>query len=374
VPDSTTGAGGPTSVTVAVPAHGVWLPVPTRSAALLVLIAAILELLGRLIDSTGVTVAAAAALGAVVSDAALTPRIAGIRVRRDLATRLTAGLGTTVRLTMSAPTGRRGGRRPVTVRYDSPALPPVLVVTPTLRAGHEAVAQPTATPQHRGRWDEDGLFTVAAYSPLGGFVRRHSIPVSGAVWVHPAPAPPLLLPEADSGRGAGSSQSPRSGSGTEFFGIREWRSGDTPSAIHWRASARRSQLIVMERERPVHSALLVVAAPIKEPDEKWERAIARTAAAAVIALRSGRTVVTVCASTWSSPRDAHDLLDWFAALAPNAPPDPATLSAALRAGGRGCAVVWLAGYALPADVVAAGKAAGVGSFTSAAALIEPAHR
>lgn len=43
---------------------------------------------------------------------------------------------------------------------------------------------------------------------------------------------------------------PRAGSGTEIFGVREYRPGDALRRIHWRSTARRGELIVREFEPP----------------------------------------------------------------------------------------------------------------------------
>ncbi len=43
---------------------------------------------------------------------------------------------------------------------------------------------------------------------------------------------------------------PRAGSGTEMFGVREYRPGDPLRRIHWRSSARHGELIVREFEPP----------------------------------------------------------------------------------------------------------------------------
>ncbi len=43
---------------------------------------------------------------------------------------------------------------------------------------------------------------------------------------------------------------PRAGSGTELFGVREYRPGDSLRRIHWRSSARHGELVVREYEPP----------------------------------------------------------------------------------------------------------------------------
>ncbi len=49
-----------------------------------------------------------------------------------------------------------------------------------------------------------------------------------------------------------------SGSDGEFYGIREYRSGDSPRFIHWRTSAKRNVLVVKQLERLEDVTLHVV--------------------------------------------------------------------------------------------------------------------
>jgi uncharacterized protein (DUF58 family) len=315
---------------------------------LLLLLATILELLGRLIDSTGVTIASAAAVGAVISDALLTPGVTLGTIRRRIPSRMTVGVPVAVEVTIEARTRRLlGSRRPV-VLIDSPAgLDSGRIVTPALRSGEHSVAQRMALPVRRGHWSEGGVIVVEAYSPLGGFVRRATQSFAGGWVVHPPSAPPLRLPEPAGGELLGSTSSQRSGTGTDFFGIREWRGGDPSSAIHWRASARRNQLVVMERERPGRPALVVLVGVAGE-DNDWEQRVARAAATAVRALQSGRPVVLVADTDFVNPATPRDVLDWFAAVGPAADADVETIRTAMRGAGRGAAVLWLGSAAMPA--------------------------
>src|SRR5205823_4067005 len=43
---------------------------------------------------------------------------------------------------------------------------------------------------------------------------------------------------------------PRAGAGSELFGVREYRRGDSLRRIHWRSSARRGELVAREYEPP----------------------------------------------------------------------------------------------------------------------------
>jgi uncharacterized protein (DUF58 family) len=345
-------------------------PHPTRAAALLLVIATILELLGRLIHSTGVTVAAAAALGAVIGDAALSPRIAGLKVSRTGPDRLALAVPSTVALTIMSPSGRGGGRRSIVLIDRHPALSTARVVTPSLRAASRASATYRVVPELRGRWEDAGEIVVEAFSPLGGFVRRRHVPVTGELLVHPAPAVPYRLPDIAAGVATGATLSPRSGVGTDFYGIREWRSGDAASAVHWRASARRNRLVVTERERPASSAL-VIGCDRPAPAAVWEPALGRCAATAVAALRAGRKVVLVAQHGTTAPTTARDVLDWFADVGPVPLEDRGRLPAALKDAGGGATLLWLsdrAGTEIAATARHAGATAVVAPLSESGAF------
>lgn len=66
----------------------------------------------------------------------------------------------------------------------------------------------------------------------------------------------------------------------EFFGLREWQSGDSPKWIHWRTTARLNELAVrqFEQQRRFELCFLVDAFAASEADcEKTERAISLAA-------------------------------------------------------------------------------------------------
>jgi uncharacterized protein (DUF58 family) len=175
---------------------------------------------------------------------------------------------------------------------------------------------------------------------------------------------PLRLPEPGAGVADGAATSRRAGAGTDFFGIREWRSGDAATAIHWRASARRSRLVVVERERPGRPSLLV-AVDTAVDEEQWEHALARAAATAVLALRSGQAVALLAGSTTAAPTRPRDLLDWFAALGPVAPLEPATLRAAMGTASAGGTVLWVGDTGVPPQVAGHARAAGLTAIAAA---------
>ena len=79
----------------------------------------------------------------------------------------------------------------------------------------------------------------------------------------------------------------------DFFGLRDWRAGDSRSRIHWRTSARRGSLSVREFERQ-HEQNLILLADLWLPDEptpeeldNLELAISFTATAVAEQCRRG---------------------------------------------------------------------------------------
>jgi uncharacterized protein (DUF58 family) len=217
--------------------------------------------------------------------------------------------------------------------------------------GAVAVAPVTTTPPRRGVWTGGGSIEVEAYSPLGGFVRRRTLRLDGPVWIHPAPAPAFRLPQIPTGAVHGASPTARAGGGTDFFGIREWRVGDAATAVHWRASARRNQLVVMERERPTHSGLLIVCGGAGD-DANWEVAVARAAATAVAAFRGSRTLVLVGGGEALTPASTQEILDFFAKLPDGTAPAAAMVADAIRTVGSAPTVLWLATDVLDPAVAA----------------------
>ena len=123
---------------------------------------------------------------------------------------------------------------------------------------------------------------------------------------------------------------PRAGSGTEMFGVREYRPGDPLRRIHWRSSARHGELIVREFEPPGVHTLGIFCDPSPPTPEAADQ-IARIAASeAWDCLRAGGRVVLWAPGAESSlpgeSRSLWALLEWLArypykpdALVPQAP-------------------------------------------------------
>ncbi len=116
---------------------------------------------------------------------------------------------------------------------------------------------------------------------------------------------------------------PRAGSGTEIFGVREYRPGDPLRRIHWRSSARHGELIVREFEPPGVQTLGIFCDP-SPPTPQAADQIARLAAS----------------EAWDCLRSGGRVVLWAPGAEPSRPDESRSLWALLE---------WLARYPYPAD-------------------------
>lgn len=125
-----------------------------------------------------------------------------------------------------------------------------------------------------------------------------------------------------------SAAAPRAGSGSELFGVREFRPGDPLRRIHWRSSARRGELVVREFEPPGVQTLGIFCDP---------RPAGRAAADQIARLAASEA--------WDCLREGGRAVLWSPGLEPTAPREQRDLWALLE---------WLARYPeLPAGADAA---------------------
>ncbi len=114
---------------------------------------------------------------------------------------------------------------------------------------------------------------------------------------------------------------PRAGSGTEMFGVREYRPGDPLRRIHWRSSARHGELIVREFEPPGVQTLGIFCDPSPPTPEAADQIARLAASEAWDCLRAGGRVVLWAPGAEPSPpsdsRSLWALLEWLARY-PNA--------------------------------------------------------
>ena len=115
---------------------------------------------------------------------------------------------------------------------------------------------------------------------------------------------------------------PRAGSGTELFGVREYRPGDSLRRIHWRSSALHGELVVREYEPPGVQTLGIFCDPNPATADVADQ-LARIAAS----------------EAWDSIRNGGRVMLWGPGLTPSAPGEARSFWAALE---------WLARYPQPA--------------------------
>lgn len=111
----------------------------------------------------------------------------------------------------------------------------------------------------RGTWTL-GPLKISSQFPLGIGEKHQTVLQQQTLTICPAPAHLLSswrLREDELAAAAHSRMRTHGAAEDEFYGIREYRSGDNHRAVHWRSSARHGQLMVRE-QRPVRRAELVI--------------------------------------------------------------------------------------------------------------------
>jgi len=180
-------------------------------------------------------------------------------------------------------------------------------------------------------------------APLGLRQRKRSVDIPLRLIVHPMEVPVVVPPPR---AGADSTEWQLSRSGTDVHGIREWRPGDEASQVHWRSSARRGRLVVLEREIPKAGGLALLLAA-DSPLDDWEAVVAVGAWTGATAVRAGREVLLVAdvgGGAEQGPDDATTILDWCA-QSKAALPTAEQLRGAFAFAGRGGDVAVAAGPA-----------------------------
>lgn len=121
-----------------------------------------------------------------------------------------------------------------------------VIAAPSLRPGESARVRMTLTPLRRG-WLQFDAVRLLQPDPLGLCYAVLTVPLPGQLLSRPQvwPMPAFELPRP-AARQHAQSASRRRGEGLEFFALRDYRPGDPPKFIDWRASARRGIPIVRQ--------------------------------------------------------------------------------------------------------------------------------
>lgn len=148
----------------------------------------------------------------------------------------------------------------VSAQKDQRPLRPA-VLFPYVAAGHSHKAAYRGRLLRRGRY-RLGPLRVSTAFPFGLLVGRFTCAERHTLLVYPRLGR-LRRDWAARRREAFTGvhqREPRAGADGDFFGTRPWQQGDSLRQVHWRASARRGELVVRQREQPRHRDVAVVLA------------------------------------------------------------------------------------------------------------------
>lgn len=254
----------------------------TRTAILLPFCALALWVAGSLVDLE-VFYVMAAALVAVEAVSLVLALLAGggLRADREVPARIRQGETVPIRLTVRCERGT--GLSSFLVRDRIPAADgaePAAWISGLGRG--DAVAVEFEIPATlRGEHDL-GPVEVLCQDPLGLFRRRRRLACPGKLLVQPRWEPVDFPPLPGRRRSALVSGEHASveGGGEEFFGIREYRRGDSLRHVHWRTTARNGKLTVRQFENEAHPDIALYVDTAAPNDEEDASALDRCAAVA----------------------------------------------------------------------------------------------
>jgi uncharacterized protein (DUF58 family) len=174
----------------------------------------------------------------------------------------------------------------------APAAEPL----PSLAAGARVVLSLGLIAARRGVY-ELGALQAATLFPTGLVKPSRYLPAPARLVVHPRfdRLPDFDLPSA--GLCDGGARAVRR-EGEDFGGLRDWREGDRPRDVHWRAYARSGRLVVRETvdEGRAAVALVLDTGPVgKGREAGLEAAVSKAASVAEVLLRRGRALDLVLA-------------------------------------------------------------------------------
>lgn len=290
---------------------------PTRKGVALAAGAVILFMIGANIQAGWLYVLGASLAGVVIAGVIL-PRSALRRLSFTRAAPSTARVGEEVEVSLRVLGAVRGpfhGHDSFLGGYGFLA-----------EGSSDAALETVVLPSRRGIYS-GGRITVVSGFPFGLGKATRTDEVSGDIIVHPHWVDLASLPvlEAASAPNEAFHDRRRRGGGLDFFGIREYRPGDSLRHVHWRSTARGGRLLVREyEEQPAARLALLLHArgPIgEEPNTTFEDAVSCAASFALYALGAGHPVALFSDSaagmkTLLDPTRA-EMLDWLAEVEPS---------------------------------------------------------
>jgi uncharacterized protein (DUF58 family) len=291
-----------------------------------------------IVENRWLLLLAGASFGLTLASYVLRPRVFGLNFVVDGPTRTRVGEQVTFTVHV-----RNTGTRTTTaaqVRHVVLGLEEVVLVVPPLPAGECVAAKLTHTATER-KSAAERAFVATSTAPFGLRSAAAVDVIRQPMIVHPAPVAPALV-QVFGGGGGDAATTVVSRSGLDVHGIRDFRFGDAARDVHWRTTARRGRLVVLEREEQLdRTVVMLIAGAGMEPD--WEPLVARAASTAVALARAGSPVFLVSGQSDLASvvsKRPMELLDWYAALdGPQQPTGEHVDTALARAGRGGTAVV-----------------------------------
>jgi uncharacterized protein (DUF58 family) len=181
-------------------------------------------------------------------------------------------------------------------------------------------------PGRRGEIEFSG-FAVFTRFPFGLFSKSLELDAPGHALVYPALEPINVPPHFGSSRDGGEAVVGQGSAGAEVAGLREYAHGDSVRRIHWRASLRRSEILVRkvesESEAEVEVRLRTRGARVGDAFERSvtdaaSEAVAHLGARARVTLRTDEIVLPPASGSAQRVR----ILSLLARVQPS-PGDPA---------------------------------------------------
>jgi len=143
----------------------------------------------------------------------------------------------------------------------------------------------------RGTVPLDTLVLATAF-PFGLFRKERDLSLPGELVIWPSTQRPVraLTLAGDRSREQGSRASLRAVHRGDYRSMREYRPGDDPRDVHWKAAARSGSLMVREYEGEDAAGIWICLDAAAPPGEEAERAVEIAASISARTLREGREV------------------------------------------------------------------------------------
>jgi len=178
--------------------------------------------------------------------------------------------------------------------------------------------------ERRGEFPIEG-FEVNTTFPFGFFWRGRELEASGRILVYPElhdlGSLPFLHPYLQ-----GVEQRNQKGTGGELYNIRQFQAGDNARHVHWRSTAKLTQLMVkdfaMEEELPLHVMFSTYLPELSESNlRKFEKAVSYVASLGDYCRKKGQkftlTASDVSISVTRDSQEYDQLMEYLALVRPD---------------------------------------------------------